>query len=297
MSERLESRYDESMPEQFTLDGRSFARIVIQRGGDSAVYQGEGEYLRLGSPERIAAFRARHELLASNGFPVASILRGGTLDGRDYYTEKALTEPKFGAAFRDEWEAGGVSTEMFASYIAITSAYTEAQLTSGPLLGANSSLYEGAHVDWLCAELPDDALRIRDAFKRVEERLAPYPVVACHGDYNPQNAFPDGVIDFEDMFSGPAGYDQATGITSLDFFPDGDFEYTARYRFSDTQKQAYWDAIDRVFTAHSLPAPSANSEDFAFCRAAWSAVRMHQWPKLQAWRYQTFRERFLDVLD
>ena len=51
--------------------------------------------------------------------------------------------------------------------------------------------------------------------------------------------------------------------------------------------------IDSIATGANLPRLSEFKDDFEFCRASWSLVRMHKWPKLRQFRYDLFMQKFL----
>jgi len=104
-------------------------------------------------------------------------------------------------------------------------------------------------------EIPRLDKKITEAMQRVESHIAVLPIVLTHGDFNPHNILENGVIDWERASYAPLGYDLATNISHIFFFP--------------------------------------LNNDFIFCRAIWSVVRMDRWPKIQQWRYSQY-EMILD---
>lgn len=281
------------MDERITIEGQDFERVAIQRGGSSAVYRGSGVYLRLGTRERLEHLRKAHREF-EHGFPVPPIIKEGEFQGMFYFIEESIGEKKLGELFKEDWaKRGTVSDEHFEQFIATTETYTKAQLTDGVRPDAENTLAHGVHLEIVSEELPEHAARIRERFAKALERMVVMPLVITHGDYNPQNVFAKGVIDLEDVFVAPAGYDQISGITTIDFFPDGDYEYVARYRFSELQKQRYLDRIDSVFVSLGSPSVSGIFEDLSFLRALWTAARMHKWPKIQKWRYDLLVSKYL----
>jgi len=261
----------------------------------SGVYRGADGYLRIGSRSTIASLLARHQMLAAAGFPVARIIRSGEHEGLSYYVEASLGEERLGIRFRREWEGEGVSTESFDSFVEMTLRFSEAQIAAGALLG-DSTLRSGINLDTALSEAETDSALIEARFLSAARRLERLPIVACHGDYNPQNILPQGVIDLEDMFAGPLGYDQVSGIYTTELNPVGAYEFPARYRFSDVQVEAYYAALDALFGEHSLPPLSSFRRDLEFCRAVWAATRMHEWPKTEEWRYAHLRGFFDDTI-
>jgi Ser/Thr protein kinase RdoA (MazF antagonist) len=60
---------------------------------------------------------------------------------------------------------------------------------------------------------------IDDCIKKIESITKTLPIVWNHGDHNPYNIFTDGLIDLEDSFDGPLGYDTITALTQNFRFP------------------------------------------------------------------------------
>jgi len=157
-----------------------------------------------------------------------------------------------------------------------------------------SEFAKGIHLDTLCEELPEYVSRIRAIFEIIKQKLSVLPFVVTHGDFNPHNLYPAGVIDFEDSFRGPFGYDLVGALAHIDYYPDStDFEFFAKYRFSEDQKRQYFKAFDRICTEANLPLLSEFKNEFEFSRAVWLLILMHKWPKLQKFRYDLFIEKFL----
>ena len=113
------------------------------------------------------------------------------------------------------------------------------------------------------------------------------PTVITHGDFNPYNLLEKGIIDFGNNFEGIAGYDTVSNIFQTYFFPnDIGFESQRRYEFTSGQVDRYLDSMNIIFIEYGLPRVSIFLSEFILSRAVWSAVRMQQAPRLQAWRYQ-----------
>jgi hypothetical protein len=124
-------------------------------------------------------------------------------------------------------------------------------------------------------------------FKQIFTKLVQLPYVLTHGDFGPFNIYPKGAIDLGSFFDGVLGYDLVSAIHMTDFFPaSGDYEIHQRHRFSESQKQKYFNAMDKLFVKNKLPKLSEFRDEFILCRCLWVAARMHKWPKIQAFRYQ-----------
>ncbi len=252
-------------------------------------------YLRIGEPHIIKKHLDAHSLMEKAGFPVPKLLVTGEHEGQSYFTESAIGEVRLGDAFATDFDWNAITPKRFEELITIVRKYAEAQLKA-PKPQANLRGFKPAiHVRTLCRELPEYALHIEARFKEITERLSVFPTVLSHGDFNPQNLFANGIIDLEHAFQGPWGYDIATALVHINQFPDSkDYEYFARYRFSDAQKSEYLRVFDALALENSLPKISDYLHDFEFCRAVWSSVRMAEHPKLQKWRYELFLSRFLN---
>lgn len=275
------------------VDGRTFELLREQRSG-IALYKSADAYMRVGPAERIARELETHRAMEAARFPIAKILGEGALDGRSYFVEEALGAKTFRTLFEEDIaREGAMSKKNFDAFLHITEQYLTAQARA--TLPADSAAFgRGVHLDILRTELSGYTISLPDKFHRVLQKLADFPYVLSHGDFNPSNMFPDGVIDFEDSFPAPFGFDAVSAVSTVEWFPDSEeFEYYAHYRFTDAQKEAYLAMCDAVSLSVGHPKISAFYDDFAFCRAIWSTVRMHEWPKLQAWRYNKFIKTYL----
>lgn len=282
-------------PENIQIGKRSFEFLKIQRDAQSTVYKSADAYLRIGSPDKILADLAFHKQMEEANFPVAKIISEGELNGQVYFVESSLGERHFGQMFAEDIEkTGSISKNSFEEFLNIVKRFAKAQLRTRGKEGNYAEFADGIYLDVLCEELPEQASKIQAIFERMKEKFKALPFVTTHGDFNPNNLYPTGVIDLEDSFRGPFGYDLIGAFIHIDYFPDStDFEYFAKYRFSNGQKQEYFEFLDRVSVEENLPLLSGFQHEFEFARAVWLLVRMHAQPKLQKFRYDLFTERFL----
>lgn len=283
------------LPENIELEGTNFEFVKSQRDGNSAIYKGPESYLRIGSSEKIHSDLALHKRMESAGFPVARLIAEGELDGQAYFIESSVGEKTLSKTFAEETEVtGAISQESFNHFLNITDQFARAQLRTQTAERNFEGFADGIHLDILCQELPHYAERIRAKFKEIQKRTTGLPFVISHGDFNPHNLYAGGAIDLEDSYHAPFGHDLIGGIISIDYFPDSqEFEYFAKYRFSEEQKRRYLELLDGICDEQGLPQLSGFQSDFEFTRAVWLLVRMHKWPKLQKFRYDKFIEEFL----
>lgn len=278
------------------LEGTVFEFVKSQRDDKSAVYKGPNSYLRIGNPEKIQSDLAFHKRMESAGFPVAKLIAEGYLDGKAYFIESSVGEKTLSKTFAEDTETtGAISQESFDHFLNIAGQFARAQLRTQTSERNIEEFADGIHLDILCQELPQHAERIQTRFKKVQERTTELPFVISHGDFNPHNLYSGGVIDLEDSYHAPFGHDLIGGIISIDYFPDSqEFEYFAKYRFSEEQKIKYLEFLDGVCDEQGLPKLSSFESDFEFTRAVWLLVRMNKWPKIQKFRYDKFIAKFLN---
>ena len=281
------------MDKKLIIDGVEFELLVEQRTG-TLIYRARDRYLRLGEKSVIAKDVETHKKMEGLGFPVAAIIGSGTLGTQDYFIERSVGERRFRDLFEGDMQKhGAISHEHFSQFVDITERYLMAQ-AKAIVAPDPTSFTDGIHLDILREELPQYAHSLKDKVGRILHKLSAFPFVLTHGDFNPANMYPLGIIDLEDSFSAPFGFDAVSAVSTIECFPDSpEYEFYARYRFTPEQKRAYLEMCDKVSTAAGYPAVSLYYDDFAFCRAVWSLVRMHKWPKLQAWRYNNFIKTYL----
>ncbi len=281
------------MEQSLTLDGKAYALIREQRNG-LRLYRGEDSYVRVGPADRIERDITSHRAMAKAGYPVAAILSEGDLNGERYFVEQSLGEKTFRTLFEEDITTHRtISDERFNEFFRISKRFLQAQAQA--VVPASPEAFASAiHLEMIREELPQYTISLGQKFERVCERLAKFPYVLSHGDFNASNMLPLGVIDLEDVSSAPFGFDAVCPMATLDWFPDGqEFEFFARYRFSDSQRSSYLTMIDALSQEAGFPAITPYYDDLAFCRAVWSCVRMQAYPKLQKWRYDKFIKTYL----
>ena len=198
-----------------------------------------GEYLRTGLPEAVVAeatFAAESFRL---GFPVPKMTGSGVLpDGSGFFTEESAGEQNYGAILRADYESGvAISEDTFRGFSVMLHRFLQAQLDPANRQDGPSNLREGIQLANVLEENPDlDPSLFEDALSRAEARLSGMPLVLTHGDLTPYNVMEGGVIDFENRFVAPFGYDAVTAVTFQRFWdhpgPDGN-STMKRYEFTD----------------------------------------------------------------
>lgn len=278
---------------EITIKGNTFKYVDTQRGGITAIYKNDSSYLRIGDHDQINKILTVHKKMESYGFPVPTTSDEGRMEGMSYFIEESLGLECFGNIFKKETEEfGQIQNKTFDEFVDVCVRFAEAQLKTATPTKNWEIFRKGIYVDVLCSELPDKAKKILDVYKNIEKRLSVFPFALTHGDFGPFNIYPKGIIDIEDSFMGPAGYDLGSVIEHLNWFPDSmdyeyiDYEYYKLYNFTPEQKKKLSDRIDIIYMNHQLPKVSDYLADFNFTRGIWFAVRLNHTPKLQKFRYE-----------
>lgn len=274
-------------PEKIFLDGRHFEFVTRQRDGLTAVYRSADSYVRIGNPKKIQKNLKLHRKMEGAGFPVAALLAEGEKDGEAYFIESSLGDAHFGNLFAESIsKVGGIHEDLFEQFVSVSEKFARAQLTTQVDTRQYEEFAKGIWLDQVCKELPEYADRVRARFESVQDNTQEIPFVLTHGDFNPNNLYPAGVIDLEDSFYAPYGYDQVSAVAHIDSFPSSnDYEYFAKYRFTLTQREHYMQRMDSISKDAGLPPLSQCADDFEFCRVIWLAADIPNTPKLQKFRY------------
>lgn len=282
------------MEEKLVMGGEVYEHVRSQRNG-AKVYRGKNTFLRVGPSQVIRRHLALQKELLARGFRFAEIVEEGEMNGLAFFRERSLGDIRFNDMFAEETEyAGNASDAHFDAFLALVMEFTRTQARTYVVERAPERFAQGIHLDILCGEMPAHAEKIRALFEEALARTAHVPFVFTHGDLNPANMFPNGIIDLEDTFSGPLGYDAVTALKTVEWFPDSpEYEYFTKYRFSEAQKKRYMDMMDALFNDMGLSPLSEILYHLEFCRAVWMTVRMHEWPRLQHYRYERFKKTYL----
>ena len=262
-----------------------------------SVYRLGDEYLRTGGRAEISKELEYHRRFQSIGVPVPQILQVELDDDPPFYTETSVGQRSLAKVFADEWKANQeVSSGSFDKMVELLSRFAEAQLKSA---GETNELdfRSGIEIEALKTERPEIGDSLDRAFDKICERTARFPVVLTHGDLNPYNFFDTAIIDFETVFSAPAGYDIITACFHTYNFPIGlGFELTRRHEFTQEQIRAFVGKIDKIYTAREVPALSTVIDDFIVARAIWAAAHLTHLPILRQWRYARVLKILADYL-
>lgn len=275
------------MPQTLSIEGNTYEFVGGQKSG-AAVYRGKKEFLRVGPPDAIKRDLDFHRRMEAAKYPVATLVREGEYGSHYYFIERALGGISFRNYFSKDFEKNReVDARHFSYLSSIVEVLLSAQIHSITGAWDEKSLAEAIRLDELSDELPKARSALRKHFYEICERLHNFPAVITHGDCNPSNIYKQGIIDLEDSFIGPIGFDIASVIETQEWFPrEGDYEFIAKFVFFENQKKTYINRFDRAFQKHGLPSFKDHYDDFAFCRGVWLCAGMGEWPKTRDWRFQ-----------
>lgn len=270
----------------------SFAGLVpfrVRRNGSEIVRSVDRQsYLRRGTPEVIRAELVHHDALVALGYPVPRILARG--DG--WFVEESLGDQHFGDIFPATPQEHPERPEVFRQFTDVLQRYADAQLREHRV-PIDAAVLE-SRIDFADNEHLFDARGLKDyreMTRRILSAVDGTPGVPCHGDCNAFNIFPRGIIDFEDTFIGPLGYDIASSIISTQAFPERsecpDVESERLYTFSPEENGA----LAGILTSQVRGEPQNLVIETTLIRWIWHLCRMGHRPILEG-----FRRRQLEAL-
>ena len=276
---------------EIRIGERVFAYVDTQRDGITAIYKDQTSYLRIGDATKIQKDLSLHKKMEKYVFPVAKVLAEGEVGGMAYFVEESLGDKCFGQLFKNENNTvGAVRDVTFDTFFEICAKFAKAQLRTVTQRKDWSDFENGIHLELLYQELPEWKEKIAYKFEKVKECLSVFPFVITHGDFSAFNIYPKGVIDLEDSFMGPAGYDVVNVLEHLNWFPEsGDYEFHRVSSCTPQQKMRFFTSMDKIYQQHHLPKISLYVADFDFVKGVWHTVRMRHTPKLQQFRYSLLK--------
>jgi hypothetical protein len=283
--------------EELKVNGKTFKLVKERRSAPMAVYRYGARYLRVGAKAELEKELAVRDKLKEYGFPIPKRFKQATVDDDlHYYIESSIGSTPFMDVFKTEIALKGeISEKSFGEFVRITKQFAEAQLKTQAKEKDWKGFTEAIQIRGLVAEMKTHKAKIMKLYEEVKRRLEIFPFVLTHGDFNPNNLYRRGVIDFENLFYGPAGYDLVTNVINSDYFPSrGDYDLVDSFSFTDEQKKKYFEKIDKFYLDKGLPRVSDVANYFEFCRAVWLIPgRKKDIPSVVKFRKERFIKKFL----
>lgn len=230
------------------IESETFTHVKDRRHGTSIYVGTDGsKYLRIGQPNEVKNELGLHKRLLDKGFPIASIVAEGSLGELNYWIEESLGKTTFGERFDKEMiETGQISDESFNQFLSIIIRFRAAQESTIECGQIDSNvLAKNVGLHRLIADLPFENEKIMKAWEKISRDLENAPVCFTHGDFLPNNVLEKGIIDLEDYFFGPIGYDVLNPVTTPYWFPKEPVQGFQRWSwFSESQLNQYLEAVN-----------------------------------------------------
>lgn len=289
--------------DQITVDLTEW-KLIKDRGAitkTGQVYRSPDgkKILRTGSPDGIAQEAKFVREISRRGFPTPEVTGSGlTKDGLGYFIETSVGEQHFGDIFREEYaKHGGIQDASFNVFASICLRFVEAQLKPENQQKGPSQLREGIQLANVVEENSDLSSLLEDAVAAAEAQIGDLPLVLSHGDLTPFNTLERGVIDFEQRFVAPVGYDAITCVTFHRFFdhPKPDGTGTMRnWEFRSEQMSDYLTRLDSLCERAEIPALSHYFDDFLMLKSVWSLCyeKALDSPQFHRWQWRRHVARY-----
>ena len=228
-------------------------------------------------------------------YPVAPIVHEGEIDDSLYFIEKSLGPRSFRALFEDDIIARReIESSHFSAFQHVAKKLYVAQVRVAETGWNAEEFAEGIKLPALCKELPTYADALRARYAEAVARIKKLRGTLLHGDCNPANMYEGGIIDLEDSFHGPLGYDQISALISIEWSPEQRYyEFYAHYHFTEETKREFREMMRKTSQRMNVADPIPYESDLAFCRAVWLCSGMLEWPRIQQWRFEKLIREYL----
>ena len=269
------------------INGKDYKLVSVQRGEETAVYKGENTFLRIGKKREIQKQLDLQVKLFNLGFKVPKIINQKGEGDVMFFEERSVGEEHFGELF-----AKSGTEKHFDSFLQVVEEFAHAQARVN-VRESLKSFSQKIMLEQVALEFSEIKPKLFELFERVMINLENLPWTLSHGDFNPHNIYPNGVIDWENYLGAPFGYDLVSAVEHVSFFPEKNAEFVAEYSFTEEQKLVYFETLDRVCKKRGFLPVSKFKNEFRFLRLIWSLANMGAFPKLQSFRYK----KMLEVLE
>ncbi|AKH33096.1 hypothetical protein XF24_00772 [candidate division SR1 bacterium Aalborg_AAW-1] len=269
--------------------------LIKHRRNGSTIYQCKHytHYMKVGSQEMIQSEVDMYSIVHQYGFPLPTLLEYNIEhDDISYMKEESLEGNLFADVFTYDCEQyGEIRKNHFDSFCLYQKNHLYFQLQTQDKALAQTffdkfeDLYEEGEIDHNIID------QLKEKIVRVTATL---PVVRNHGDHNPYNIFTDGLIDLEDSFDGPLGYDTITALTQNYWFPTQGGELNQQHAFTEGQINRYLKYCSRK------EIDFMDNDIFAalfIMRGIFATVKTVNFPGLYQFRYKKLLQTITEYLN
>mgnify|MGYP000114205768 CR=1 FL=1 len=267
-----------------------YTYIKTRRNGSKIYQAGDGSHFaKAWLHEAVSQEADLYQKLGKYGIKLPTVISVQTI-----MMEQSFWEKTFADLFTESYsQVNIIQEEIFDNFIVMNQSHLDSQIK---LIGENITDKKFASFDHLAEENRIDPDLIKKAYEKIMNVVQSMPMTRNHWDYNPYNIFPEWVIDLEDWFLWPIGYDTITSLTQNYRFPDeGDYELHRQHSFSLPQIVSFLTRLsDNAIKINFL-----DKDLFAalfLMRWAFVTAWSSRAPKSQAYRYELFQtllEKFL----
>lgn len=270
----------ESHPNYTTIHNERFEVVKPERLLEGMVLKScsRDVYARIGPKQAILEEQIHTVSLYERGFPVAQVLESGKYSSSEwFFTEESLGEYPFHQQFATEWaEQGAVTESTFEHYLAVLSAYIDAQFlpTNRTTISATEFVQAAAPDHEILSNYTacgGDVDSYQQALAHATRKLHNAPMGILQLDLNPYNILDNGVIDFEMVSYGPLGYDSLlVSLWHRWFMNDTSKKYNIAYQLSEDQIQRAEQLIVTASKKANIANPLEFMQEFLLIKSAWA---------------------------
>ncbi len=229
-------------------DSTQFEYIKIRRNKNHIIKDIiDGNYIRFWYSKAIHDELLVHKKLLSFGFPVAKILSTGNYQEFSWYKEENLWDEPFAKKFILYKDNPEKTSKILKKLLIVTKKYFTAQKHTICNNISTWDVFKWYHVNNFIKELEDCNNPFLPTVKKIKNKLEKVlptiPKEFTHWDFNCFNIFDKWIIDFEDSFYWPIGWDAMVTFAHTLLFPRSWAENISEYAI--TKEMFEW--IEKAF--------------------------------------------------
>lgn len=269
--------------------------IIKHRRNGSTLYRcnHHTHYMKVGGAQEIEHEVDLYQKLKTAWIPLPELLWFEiNEDDLSWMKEELLTWELYADIFTREFEATWfISEEAFNNFVKYQLEHLDVQCKIAwdqTITNIGFDSYQYLFSEWLLEH--DLAEKL---IEKINQDVSIVKNAWNHGDHNQYNIFNNGVIDLEDSFYGPIGYDTITSLTQNFWFPDPRNneigELTRQHSFTKEQVQAYMTSIQKNEVWINFMDSNVFGALFLM-RGVFVTVKSDWFPLLRKFRYQKLNQ-------